>query len=171
MTDGREDRLARLFLTPPTDALQRATDIARAGARHHLTRLEEYNNPLLVLSFLQPDDQSQFRFTRAGLEPSLGPGVRAFGLQLSGLRARTRRDPLRGRVWIDEKTGRVVKTEQEAGSEQLPLRVTTLFTMDSTLGIDVPAEMRYAVIRRVGGESGTATYGRFRRFQVRTEVR
>ena len=170
VADDREDRLARLFLAPAPDALQRATEIARAGSRHHLTRLEEYNNPLLVLSFLQPEDQSQFRFTRAGLEPSIGPAVRTFGFQLGGLMARTRRDPLRGRVWIDEKTGRVVKTELEVGSQQFPRRVATLFTTDARLGIDVPAEMRYTVSRPVGGEHGTATYGNFRRFQVRTEV-
>lgn len=49
--------------------------------------------------------------------------------------------------------------------------MTRKFTRHGTLGIDVPAEVRDALAVPYGGETGTATHGRFRRFHVRTEVR
>lgn len=76
--------------------------------------------------------------------------------------------PTGGRIWMDERTGRVVKTELEVGQERLPVRVVTTFAFDEGLGTHVPAEMRDWYPDGQGEIRGVATCGRFRRFQVRT---
>ena len=76
--------------------------------------------------------------------------------------------PAGGRVWMDETTGRVVKTELEVGQARSPVRVVTTFAFDEELGTDVPAEMRDWYPDTLGEIRGVATHGRFRRFRVRT---
>ena len=75
----------------------------------------------------------------------------------------------RGLAWIEEDTGRVVKTELKIGRGAAAITVTTLFKFDEELGINVPVEMRDWYPDGTGEIRGVATYGRFRRFQVRTE--
>jgi len=70
---------------------------------------------------------------------------------------------------VDEQTGRVVKTRLQVGPFRIPPEVVTTFRRDDDLGIDVPAEMKDWYPDRQGEIRGLATYGRFRRFQVRTE--
>jgi hypothetical protein len=77
--------------------------------------------------------------------------------------------PVQGLMWIDELTGRVVKTELDFGLSRTPPEVVTLFKFDEELGIDVPAEMRDWSPDAGGELRGVATYGKFRRFQVRTD--
>ena len=77
--------------------------------------------------------------------------------------------PARGLLWIDETNGRVVKTRLQLGYWRIPPEVVTTYRHDEELGIDVPAEMRDWYPDGRGDVRGVATYGRFRRFQVRTE--
>jgi hypothetical protein len=77
---------------------------------------------------------------------------------------------------VDVVTGRIVKTEARIGTG-LDLSTTiTTFVEDERLGIMVPREMRTTwSYRRPGGVSGrivngVATYGNFRRFDVRTDA-
>jgi len=73
-------------------------------------------------------------------------------------------------MWIEEDTGRVVKTELQVGGTMSMIRVTTQFVFDDELGISVPAVMEDMYPRTSGGEfRGKATYGKFRRFEVKTE--
>ena len=74
----------------------------------------------------------------------------------------------RGLVWIDEGTGRVMKTELRIGSRSTPTTITTTYTFDADLGINVPVEMQDWYPDGNGEIRGIATYGRFRRFQVST---
>ena len=46
----------------------------------------------------------------------------------------------------------------------------TLFKFDEELGLNVPAEMRDWYPDGSGELRGVATYGKFRRFEVRTEA-
>jgi hypothetical protein len=183
--DARPDRLATLFLEPPENALRRADEVARAGARYNLHDIGTLNNPLQVLAFLQVNYRDRFRFTVAGLERSLGPTVRLVRFEELARPTVIRRNrnldlPSHGSVWIDEQTGRVVKTELRiprptAGSQPFrsedpfPATITTLFAFNEELGIDVPVEMRdwYPPGDYM---RGMATYGRFRRFQVHTNT-
>ena len=118
----KEDRLTKLFMQPSKDALRRAADVQLEGARHNLLDIGTLNNPLLALAFLQAHDQPRFRFNLAGMEKKLGPTVRTVQFQEwripTLLRGNGNRDIFsRGLAWIEEDTGRVVKTELRIGGE------------------------------------------------------
>jgi hypothetical protein len=156
----QQARITELFLEPFANALKRAQEIQRDGLRHNLAggRLAD---PLAVIAFLQPVYQKDFRFTRQGLEPTLGADVRR--LDVVRVRPAGTGSQMRVRVWASETTGEVVRTQLRTsvtGSE-----TTTTFGMDGGLGIRVPVEMR----DELGTFVGSATYGNFRRFSVRTE--
>ena len=125
-------RLTRLFLDEPSNARRREEELRAAGARHNLADIGTLNNPVLALAFLQAEYQERFRFVRGPLETTLGPDVRLVRfeevLRPTVLRAGANRDlPARGRVWIEEGTGAVVKTELEVGVGRFPSQVVTLF--------------------------------------------
>ena len=70
-------------------------------------------------------------------------------------------------MWIEEKTGRIVKTELWLGGGT---EIVTVFQFDDGVQMDVPVEMRDTCFLRDNNTmSGVATYSRFRRFDVRTE--
>jgi hypothetical protein len=176
----QEPRMLKLFTEPPADALRRAGELARASARYNIVDIGTINNPLVAIAFLQPRYQERFRYTLSGLDRELGPGVRVVGY-------REFREPTilkgnsnsnvytTGRVWIQEATGRVVKTELDIGRAPAGVRIATSFAFDEQLGIDVPSEMRdvypdpTSPIGGVGEVRGVATYRNFRRFEVRTQ--
>ena len=152
------DRITQLFLKPFDSAVGRATEIQMEGLRHTLPggRLV---NPLTVLTLLQREYQKEYRFTRQGLDPTLGSGIRR--IDLIRLRPPLNSQP-RGSVWVSETTGEVVRTLWRiTGSE----RTTTTFEVDRALRIRVPVRME----DEVGNFRGSATYSNFRRFNVRTE--
>ena len=172
--EAEQERITRLFLEPPANALRRAAEIAQVGARHNLLDVGTINHPLLALAMLQPEYRTHFRFNLAGLEKDLGPRVRTVRFQEfqrpTILKANANGDlPVQGLMWIDELTGRVVKTELDFGLSRTPPEVVTLFKQDEELGLNVPAEMRDWYPDGAGEFRGVATYGKFRRFQVRTE--
>jgi hypothetical protein len=171
----REDRMMKLFLEPSASALRRAAEIAGASSRHNLVDSGSLNNPLLAMAFLQRQYVERFRFNVAGLDRKLGPDVRTVRFvefrQPTLLRGNSNADVFsRGLFWIEEGTGRVVKTELQLGSQRAPVRITTLYTFDEDLGIRVPSVMEdWYPDGRAGEFSGKATYGKFRRFAVRTD--
>ena len=172
--EAEQQRIMRLFLEPPQDALRRASEIARVGASYNLLDIGTINHPLLAIAFLQPAYRSHFRFNLSGLEKELGPRVRTVRFQEfqrpTILKANANNDlPVQGLLWIDEVTGRVVKTELDLGLSRTPPEVVTLFKFDEELGLNVPAEMRDWYPDGSGELRGVATYGKFRRFEVRTD--
>jgi hypothetical protein len=78
--------------------------------------------------------------------------------------------PVSGRVWIDEATGVIRKTELDATDVTVEAHITVTYRRDDALGVWVPARMDERYKRRGDSAqvSGTATYSRFRRFQVTT---
>jgi hypothetical protein len=169
----KDERLTRLFLEPAASALRRARDLQEAGARYNLLDIGTLNNPLMVMAFLQEGYRDRFRFNLAGLDKKLGPTVRQVQFQEfkvpSLIKGNGNQDILtRGLVWIEEDTGRVVKTELRVGGRSAPISIITLYKFDEELGINVPIEMRDWYPDGAGEIRGVATYGRFRRFQVTT---
>jgi hypothetical protein len=170
----KEERLTRLFLEPSANAMRRAADLQQAGARFNLLDIGTINNPLLAVSFLQDSYRERFRFNLAGIEKSLGPNVRTVQFQEwklpTILKGNSNVDILaRGLVWVEEDTGRVRKTELRIGGRSAPISIITLYKFDEELGINVPVEMRDWYPDGTGEIRGVASYGRFRRFQVKTE--
>ena len=169
----RADRMMHLFASPPDDPLARAAEIAREGARYNIRDIGTVNNPLFAIAMLQPKYSRRFRFTAAGLDGEAGPRVHVLRfeewLTPTLLRGSSNNDiPTGGRIWIDDRTGQVVRTELEVGQARVPVRVVTTFAFDEELGTHVPAEMRDRYPDSLGEIRGVATYGGFRRFQVRT---
>jgi len=154
----QSDRITQLFLKPFDSAVGRATEIQLEGLRHTLSggRLV---NPLTVLTLLQREYQKEYRFTRQGLDPTLGPGIRR--IDVIRLRPPLNSQP-RGSVWVFEATGEVLRTLWRiVGSES----TTTTFEVDRELRIRVPIRME----DETGDFRGRATYSNFRRFNVRAE--
>ena len=170
----REDRILKLFTEPSGSALRRAAEIAGASSRYNLLDVGTLSNPLLTMAFLQDQYHPHFRFTLAGIEKKLGPDVRTVRFvefqRPTLLKGNSNADmPTRGLMWIEQATGRVVKTELQLGTTGFPVRIVTTFTFDEELGINVPALMEDWYPDGTGEFRGKATYGKFRRFQVQTE--
>lgn len=169
----KEERLTRLFLEPASSAVRRARELQEAGSRYNLLDIGTLNNPLTVIGFLQDMYRERFRFNLAGLDKKLGPTVRQVQFQEwkipTLIRGNGNLDILtRGLVWVEEDSGRVVKTELRIGGRSAPISVITEYAFDEELGINVPVAMRDWYPDGTGEIRGVATYGRFRRFQVTT---
>lgn len=75
--------------------------------------------------------------------------------------------PARGNLWVEEDTGRIVKSELQVGATGVnAVRITTTFGLDERLQVYVPIEMREFY---PDAGNAIATYSRFRRFDVKTE--
>jgi hypothetical protein len=181
------DRIVRLFTDAAADATAHAAQISFESVRYHAPGASvAITNPLLILALMQPHYQPRLRFTLGGEERSLGRGVRTLRFEESKPVAAAAPDDgaseransllgllgrVRGNVWADTTTGRIVKTEARIGEGSTVSTSITTFAYDERLGLTVPTRMRTTwthadKIRLVEGE---ATYGSFRRFEVRTE--
>jgi hypothetical protein len=168
------DRMMKLFTSPVPNAALRARALAEEGARFNLLDIGTLNNPVLTMVFLQSNYRARFRWNLAGIDKDLGPTIRTVRFEEfripSILKMGANQDMLsRGLIWVDEETGRVVKTRLQIGPFRIPPEIVTTFRPNPELGIDVPAEMKDWYPDRQGDLRGVATYGRFRRFGVKTE--
>ncbi len=176
----RSQRLERLFLGESGDAVARANEIAKEGARYNLGEMTRtVNNPVLVLAFLQPDYQPHFKFDLVKLDPDAGTDVWIVEYRETGrptfIRGAYDHDmPAHGRVWIEAGTGRVIRTELNLEDNSVVATITTSFASSEGFTIAVPREMReeYLIgsgVQRQQRLSGVATYGRFRKFAVQAD--
>lgn len=169
----REDRLATLFLKgTSTSTFEQARRIMDEGSRYNIGSIERnINTPTLALQFLTPLHRYRFRFTIAGRDEDgtiveFRETERPTFISTSGGRDL----PVSGRFWIDESAATIRKTHIDAVDTSVEAHITVSYRRDDALGVWVPARMeeRY----RRGGDAtlvtGTATYSRFRRFQVTT---
>jgi hypothetical protein len=168
----RAFRLARLFIDPPPDIMDRVSAIAREGYRYNIgSKDRTLANPLLALAFLQPEYRDRFEFKITGIDAARAPDVWIvkFKERIRPTILRTPDDrnvPAMGRFWIDGASGRVLQTELETSVGD---KVMTLFAYDERLGLDVPAEMRDIAWFDGTPITGVATYVNFRRFDVTTD--
>ncbi len=114
------ERLTKLFVEPPESALRRAREITSASEKYNLASIGTMNNPLLVLAMLQAENQSRFRFTLGNIEKSLGPDIRVLQFQEfqtpTLIKVNGNADVfINGLVWVEQATGRVVKTQFNIG--------------------------------------------------------
>ena len=174
---SQADRLVRLFSDARPDVVRRAREITEASAQYHLAHIE--TDPFVAMGYLQAVFRPRFHFQRVDGDSGAGPNV-------STVRFEERQRPTilrtgadknltsRGRIWIEEPTGRVLKTELVLRLERDSREVVTTYRWDDELQMHVPSEVResYATppsLVRGPTFRGVATYSRFRRFQVRTE--
>lgn len=166
------ERLTKLFVEPPESALRRAREISSASEKYNLANIGTINNPLLVLALMQEQNHERFRFTLGNIDKSLGPDVRI--LQFQEMRTPTlikldgNSDVFtNGLLWVEQATGRVVKTQFNLGRRGAGIEIITTFQHDSDLQIDVPVLLKEWYPDGGGGDiTGEASYSHFRRFQV-----
>jgi hypothetical protein len=171
----REQRLTKLFLEPSAGALEQADRIREESARYNLgTMRRTINNPILGLAVLQADFQQRFHFTLVKADPTMGPDVYEVEyreeMKPTMIRGRADLDLFsHGHLWIEGETGRLLKNDVSLEQPSLRGQVTTTFRQDDRFGIAVPAEMQELYTTDTGARvMATATYERFRRFDVQT---
>ena len=78
--------------------------------------------------------------------------------------------PVNGKFWVDAGSDVVHRSELQAVDTGLSARIVVTYQQEATLGMWVPQRMeeRYRRGRDAVEVIGTATYSRFRRFQVST---
>jgi VWFA-related protein len=164
---GRDQRLLDLFLKPLADIRERARAITAASEDYVPPSL----NPMFVLAFLQADYQRRFELTTSDAGAEWPAGVKAVTFVETArptlLRAGRFGDfsvPTRGTAWIETRTGRILQTALEIGTEKSRPRMVTRFALDPRLQIVVPQQMR------TENPTGVATYSNFRRFRVDTDT-
>jgi hypothetical protein len=194
----RAERLTRLFFEPAT-AMERAKRIAAESSRYNLgVIIRTINVPLMPFVFLERDVQRRFRFSRVGdAERATVPDAQAGHFRVSTEvwvirfqeRERptivrdsvNRRDvPSQGRFWIEPSSGRVLMSEMRSDHPGVRAEITVNYQSEPLFGLLVPTAMfeRYINVlparrsapsqywRRI---EATATYGKFRRFQVEVD--
>jgi hypothetical protein len=177
---NQHDRLIKLFADPPRDVVGRAHEIAAASGQYGLAEFGELIDPLVAMGFLQPAFRPRFRFGRGRIEKDLGEDVRTITFEErerpTVLRTPNNDDLIaRGSIWIEEPTGRVVKTNLVLGSRSTGgSETSTVYRWNEEFQINVPVEMQsFLAPSSAGGAArgaarGVATYGGLRRFQVHT---
>jgi hypothetical protein len=171
--DGRavreqQARITQLFLEPFASAVKRAGEIEAASFRQSLRR-GRLVDPLQAISYVQGFYQSRFEFSVAAADRRAGADV--IELTFSQITPDgVSVIPLRGKALVVERTGRVIRTELNAGAGANVRTTTTDFGFNAALQIDVPVRMRDEMPAS-GGDVflGTADYSNFRRFQVSAE--
>ncbi|MBM3779694.1 MAG: hypothetical protein FJW23_15885 [Acidimicrobiia bacterium] len=169
----REERLTKLLLTPGGRGADLAAALFVESARYNIGDVERtLNMPLIALTFLDAGQQPGFEFRLGKLDAAAGERVRevSYTERVRPTRVRTpdgRNLVSSGRVWLDETTGRIVRTELIVQDPAVRATITTSFRADDRFGVYVLAEMNeeYA-LRNRSRVTGRATYGRFRRFAV-----
>jgi len=181
----RSERLMKLFVSPTSSTASQAELIAAESSRYNIGNIQRtLNVPLLSLAILEPRNQPRF-----GMKIAKGDApVRSAAAAMRGvwvveyreveprtiIRTTGDRDmPSHGRFWIDPETGHVLASELIAEDLTIHGTIAVGYDLEPTLRVMVPIEMqeRYDVYGDRSRVSGTATYGKFRQFQVKVDER
>jgi hypothetical protein len=186
----RTERLTRLFLDPSASSAEQIAKVRHESARYNIGDvLRNVNVPILALTFLTPANQVRFKFKRttermpANVGPLSDAGVfrvstEVWAVQYQEVKRdtviRTTRHqdlPSHGRFWIEPSSGRVLMTELLVENPEVRATIDVSYQSEPLLGLLVPIEMReWYTERRYGSRvEATATYGRFRQFQVNVD--
>ena len=169
----REDRLSKLFLEGSRSALEQARLLMEESSRYNIGNVSRtINLPTMALDFLTELYRPRFAFTDGGRDETGRILVfKETGRNPTYIATTNNRDlPATGRFWVEEETGRVVKTELNAIDTAVDARITVTYQTDPASGAWVPARMEERYIRRGDPNEvrGLATYSNFRRFKVET---
>jgi hypothetical protein len=186
----REERLTRIFLSPSAGGSAQLQAIVNESARYNIGNVTRtMNTPMLPMMFLQPSFRERFRFKRTDdrapeVARNTASGSTTFRVatELWVIEFRETQPktivrtpagadfPSKGRFWIDPVSGAVLMTELVMSSPDLLAIVDVSYQSEPLLGFLVPVEMRERYHGRDMRVDGTATYGRFRRFDVKTDA-
>lgn len=167
----RNDRLVNLFLKPTGDSNDRVGKIIAESARLNVGWVNRnINVPTMVLQFAKSAEQFRSEFKR-------GDKVDIEGIEAREIRFQEKKLPrvihtrdgaaAQGKFWIDEATGRVIKTELRVATGNTNATVIVVYRLQPKLKLWLPMLMneRYASPRQPV-ITGRATYENFRQFNV-----
>jgi hypothetical protein len=185
----RSERLLDLFTSGTPSPQTTAARLMAESSRFNIGNVDRnINVPVFALRFLEPQNQSRFRFSGKMMTAASAPkgegradfsaSAEVWVVEYKETERRTfihtsrNRDlPSHGRFWIEPSTGRVLMTELVAEDTLVHGIVTVTYQAPSNTGLLVPTEMREAY-----WESGldqrfeaSALYTNFRRFSVTTK--
>ena len=182
-TRDREARLEALFFAPKDSEFARAQAILDESSRFNLGPERNVNVPTLGLLFLRPENQRRLAFRRRGERWIAGfPAAEVEFEEMESpslVHDRESLDvPARGRFFVDETRGTVLRTEIEydlephtTGRPDSRQRgfVATEYRREPSLGAFVPDTMTEEYLfRGFGRVRATARYASYRRFEVST---
>lgn len=173
--DGRpvgsdQTRLVDLLHGPGGGTWSEARAILDEGARYNLEPgSRNFNQPTVVVYFLQSDSQPRFRWKRRSAASApvweLEFHERSRPTVIRGVDGRSIYS--HGRVWIEAATGNVMRTGLELEIESTTYAITTEFERVAALDLVLPVRLDERYETREGViVTGTAKYGNYRRFQT-----
>ena len=171
----RSDRLINLFIKPTGDSKEQVTKIVAESARLNVGWVNRnINVPTMVLQFAKVAEQHRSEFKRGGTIQIGDIEAREIRFQEKKLpRVIHTRDGAAavGKFWIEEPTGRVLKTELRVttGSTTATVLVAYEFQPKIKLWLPVLMNERYATPRQPV-ITGRATYQNFRQFDVKVDL-
>lgn len=171
----REQRLVELLSGDGPADLARARNLMVEGARHDLGEVARtFNIPVLGLLFLHPDRAEATTFTRRGQERVAGRRALVYAFEEPGRPSLVRGPgdqdlPSSGRVWVDETSGTILKTEHIVQAWDVTAVVTVQYRQDNRLDMWLPERMDEEY--RWSSNKGrtlrvSARYSDYRRLQV-----
>jgi len=174
----RTERLQRLFVAPPSNALAQAGAIANESARYNIGDLvRTVNVPTMALEFLGTTMQKRSSFRKRGEETE--QGVQAWVVAFEERERPTliqtpeSQDVVtKGTMWIDPQSGLVLRTQIDPQLQRgLKTRVTVSYAPQERLGMWVPVEMKE--IYELGSRqiNGEAKYSNYRRFETDVKLK
>lgn len=167
----RSDRLVQLFLKPSGDATAQINRIVVESSKHNLGWVSRtINVPTMVLAFGKKQHQYRSQFRRGGRTKVGEIEAREVRFTERTLpRVVNTRDnaAAQGTFWIEEATGRVLKTEMKISTGSTSLVIGVSYARDARLDMWLPVLMteRYSTPRQPI-ITGRAIYQNFRKFDV-----
>jgi hypothetical protein len=167
----RSDRLVQLFLKPSGDTVAQINRIVVESSKHNLGWVSRtINVPTMVLAFGKKQHQYRSQFRRGGRTKVGDVDAREVRFTERALpRVVTTRDnaAAQGTFWIDEETGRVLKTEMKISTGSTSLVIGVSYAREPKLDMWLPVLMteRYSTPRQPI-ITGRAVYQNFRKFDV-----
>ena len=182
----RSERLVKLFLEPTGSSARQVEQIAAESSRYNIGSVQRtINVPVLALLILDRAHSPRFHFERStdrkarlGGEPRSSAATDVWVIEYDEVRSgtiiRTTNDrdlPAHGRFWIEAASGRVVASELVANDPFIRGTIDVTYQLEPALDLFVPVEMRerYEVRKDGSKVEGTATYSKFRQFQVKVD--
>lgn len=183
----RQDRVVELFSNPSPDSLAQAQRIVQEGARHNLNPVgvqfaRTLNLPLAALMYLRDSNQSRSEFHRVSLDSVGGHRVLIVRFEEKAeprLIGSVDGAPARGRFWIEQGTGRILRTELEInsrlGTTNIQAVIEVEYGEEAALGLWLPRQMEEnynftdGMNRLLANIFGRAIYTNVRKYRVNTE--
>jgi hypothetical protein len=168
------DRQLPALLSGQAVSVDQLKTLAAENGRFNIGGIvHTFNEPTLALLFLDEHYRNRFTFARNGEQLLKGQRATRYDFVERGrptiIQNRDRDVPVRGTLWIDAATGRVLQTSLELSdpSGRLQGRMTVRYGAHSRFDVLVPLEMREWYTSPSGEELTTvATYADFRRFET-----